>query len=373
MDSIALNKDIKYGKQRRRKLNKFSKMEEEPTSTRFLIPLIDYENIFTTMPHILKHILLNLEIRDLLRCKLVCSLWEYIVNVIMGGKFYIISQEFKLRDIKNAIEQPEIMLRCLKLPRKTDVQLIMEFSNNLSTICHLCVDDRRCASIFRGIDHLSNSDGIYFGYTADSESLVDVAIFPTLPGVQMLRFSISSMEVKGIVRCGVSSVAEKLKLPKEDLKCVIWYSSDRIQELFTKNQDYAFAGVSDIHLKEGMNIGIAFHGNRMKAVSMNVYKTLLPNEDYEIYPPFSENQIQALKKYKIDQNKCIAFVFSSYQKQCCKNHTLLPFRQSFPDVPIIYYSCSEHFGNDFLPGLLPNVPEGNKSYSVSTLVLVWYD
>lgn len=174
----------------------------------------------------------------------------------------------------------------------------------------------------------------------------------------------------------MSNFSEVTNVPKEEVKCVLWFIEGEIKSLVAMRPKFVMAGIfnryrlpssSSQFLTGYTNRCIVFSGRKVNASSFIFGRRISAKQKFE-----------KLRQYKIDQNKCIAFVFSSFKCKCYFTDILSAFREEFSSEPILFCSDSHFFGLNFLPSCYLNDEHLLFSNEIPTylsiaFVLIWID
>lgn len=340
--------------------------EEEPTNKAkkpsFSITHLHPEIILQNKPFILRYIFEYLNNNELRICKQVSTIWREAAEEIESQRIIILTNKIPKSLLKKGILQPQLLTPYLELRNKENVQFITEFVENHIPNCETCGAIKTQSAVFSisigregpritcQQEEINILDQHCSSSTLCNMLLTQIAVFPSIPGIKIHRFSLSSEEFHGHIKKGMKNLSEVINVPNEELKCVLWFVDGKIEQCFLEMITVcATAGMSNCSNNPPTYSGIAFFGKKINAVSFTLCDKTMSMQN--IKSSSAKQEFQKLKKYKIDQNKCVAFVFGSLLCKCNMNHTISTFKEEFPNVPILFYCNTRFFGLNYMPNL----------------------
>lgn len=351
-------------------------------------------NKLANMYEIIIIILKNLEYNDLLNCKRVCSLWREVSEEIMKSRIFIVKAKMEFSNWRKSVLHPEEIRPYLKLQGMDNVQLVSQYpdyipshflrtTNNALPVSIDWIERNVYDCFMKGKFELFS----VYNISIKCEVFIRAAIFPTVPGVEIHHFSYTPEEINQCLIHERLNITEKINVRENELKGVLWfYGNNRIisfpdfmwwSNSFASTSKYAMGGAS-IFCKIDLTRGIAFCGKRIKAASLNLYRMRAEDTDQFVEPKFSLQQIENLKRYNIDQKKCVGFLFSDFNHYM--KNILSNFENIFPHIPILLHSCYWPSGTEYMPEVDDVRTERNltsneetRGMQCASLVLVWFD
>lgn len=117
-----------------------------------------------------------------------------------------------------------------------------------------------------------------------------MAIFPSLPKVQIHHFLFTSEEFYNSIKEDMSNFSEVTNVPKEEVKCVLWFIEGEIKSLVSMRPKFVMAGIFNRYrfpsyrsrfLAGYTNRCIVFSGRKVNASSFIFGRRLSAKQKFE--------------------------------------------------------------------------------------------
>ncbi|XP_067130174.1 uncharacterized protein [Centruroides vittatus] len=319
--------------------------------------------------YLILHILGFLDNQNLKRAMGVCRLWRKVAKWIFYRNRILFDVKILPRLIMQfiAFHSPSCLFHYVK-EEKENRNFIVGFDNSWSVDCHLC-DKKLHDPLKFGINKLYKKSEEEF-----SKDLfyVWIAFFPSFPGVNMNRFTFSSVEIQEMLEPSKTNFSKLTKIPDEETKCVLWFLDGKIDHrLLNVTPKCALAGLAnlqDVKKRHENYRCIVFSGRRIKAMSIK-----LPRSEDKLREIFTS--LGHFVAYK-----SIAFYFSqkSVNHDAENNSAFSLFTKMYPNVPILPFNSECFFGVQHFPRIAENqltiressFRKGTNLFAV--LILLWF-
>ncbi|XP_023213384.1 uncharacterized protein LOC111616193 [Centruroides sculpturatus] len=319
--------------------------------------------------YLLVRILKFLDNRNLKQAMGVCRLWRKVAKWIFHRNRILFDVKILPRWLMRMIAfvSPSCLFHYVKEEEESR-NFIVGFDSSWNVDCHICNKKLHDPLKF-GINKLYKKSEEDFDMDL---FYVWIAFFPSFPGVNMNRFTFSSVEIQEMMEPSKTNFSKLTKIPDEETKCVLWFLSGKIDHrLLNVTPKCALAGLAnleDVKKRHEDYRCIVFSGRRLKAMSIKLPRS--KDALRRIFPTLGH----------FVAYKSIAFYFSqnSVNDDAENKGALSLFTEMYPNVPILPFNNECFFGVKHIPPFEENqltIRESSfrkDTYLFAVLILLWF-
>ncbi|XP_023228669.1 uncharacterized protein LOC111629035 [Centruroides sculpturatus] len=327
------------------------------------------------MPEIVHGIFKYMSDVDLQQCGQVCAYWKEVVDGMLFKRIPVFRKKIPISMLNTLADNSEKLRFLVNYGDNFHFQW---FYLKPRIVCHsMCP---RCPKQFipRTDDELfdavtffkenKNKENVQLPFnvhpSTEDEIEINIAMFPSVPGFNIRHFSFTIEERNKIIKEKMPYVSKLLKIPEEELKCVIG-----IKDYGIHFYDDGTGAYTTYTLEREITRGIAFYGERVQAVSLYI-----EGDECDFYSVKQKLERLKFLKSSMVQERCFAYIF----RRICKTRlgpTLEAFKATFPFATFVDYIFSPQFEvlNPLENYNFDCIKDACPCTHVARMVFIWYD